>query len=721
MAKKEESNNQILSYHILEDEKNIFDSDKKFKIPLYQREFAWEFTEITALIDDIYDFEGDIYYMGSMIVAEHETYFEIIDGQQRLTAFYLLLNYLSLQDNVNISKIKTNLVYECRDKSKYTLDNIDKIIKNDSKDIDEEMLEENILNGLDIIKQYFKSNNIDIHRFISNLKKVVIFKIHVPEDTDLNRYFEIMNTRGEQLEQQDILKANLMSYLNHNDGEIFAIIWNACKDMSGYVQMHFKYKRVAPRNAIFSRTWNKIPSDDWKKYNVLIDCEQKKENDEDDEIYDKYQSIIDFPYFLLHCLKTYAMKNNITDIQIYLDDKKLLKSFNNVIDSFTDNQKKIFPKNFILHLLKSRFLFDKYFIKRRHENPDDDGVWSLQEIKENNGKKQPINTFEDRNVLMLQAALRVSYTSPKNMNWITECLSCLLNDNEDYIQFIENILKESVIKNFLTVSNFRYLGVSTPHVVFNYLDYLLWKEDRRVSFDFEFRNSVEHWYPQNPSENTFPRWSNKYGPIDRFGNLCIIQRNINARFSNKTPESKIQDHEKVINKGSLKLRNMRDSTVETENLRAHKNWMINKCKSHENEMLGKLFEACKNYKIFSKIVCDILTASKEHNFQKYIHKDFSDYTITKLDYRDGVFIYFSTNYDHSAFQIGFWNDKKNNHKELPDILQKLDFPDYFEKGYIENNDKWIYIDFTFKDIISENIIEDIKKLLLSLKISKGKN
>ena len=35
----------------------------------------------------------------------------------------------------------------------------------------------------------------------------------MPENTDLNRYFEIMNTRGEQLEQHDILKATLMSYL----------------------------------------------------------------------------------------------------------------------------------------------------------------------------------------------------------------------------------------------------------------------------------------------------------------------------------------------------------------------------------------------------------------------------------------------------------------------------------------------------------------------------
>ena len=44
------------------------------------------------------------------------------------------------------------------------------------------------------------------------------------------------------------------------------------------------------------------------------------------------------------------------------------------------------------------------------------------------------------------------------------------------------------------------MGVNTPHIVFNYLDYLLWKAnvEKYNDFSFEFRNSVEHWYPQTP-------------------------------------------------------------------------------------------------------------------------------------------------------------------------------------------------------------------------------
>lgn len=41
--------------------------------------------------------------------------------------------------------------------------------------------------------------------------KVTVVRASLPPTTDLNRYFEIMNTRGQQLLQVDIVKARLMS------------------------------------------------------------------------------------------------------------------------------------------------------------------------------------------------------------------------------------------------------------------------------------------------------------------------------------------------------------------------------------------------------------------------------------------------------------------------------------------------------------------------------
>ena len=55
---------------------------------------------------------------------------------------------------------------------------------------------------------------------------------------DLNHYFEVMNSRGEQLEKHEIVKAKLSEQLIGDDVamEKFCRIWEACSDMCFYIQ-----------------------------------------------------------------------------------------------------------------------------------------------------------------------------------------------------------------------------------------------------------------------------------------------------------------------------------------------------------------------------------------------------------------------------------------------------------------------------------------------------
>ena len=84
------------------DKKTIFDTNAHYVIPRYQRAYAWEDKEIVQLIDDI-DGIGlsENYYLGSLVVSKvkdkSETY-EVVDGQQRLTTLYILLQYLASID-----------------------------------------------------------------------------------------------------------------------------------------------------------------------------------------------------------------------------------------------------------------------------------------------------------------------------------------------------------------------------------------------------------------------------------------------------------------------------------------------------------------------------------------------------------------------------------------------------------------------------------------------
>ena len=194
---------------------------------------------------------------------------------------------------------------------------------------------------------------------------------------------------------------------------------------------------------------------------------------------------------------------------------------------------------------------------------------------------------------MIQSALRVSYISPKVMHWITELLIWLSEDECKHIdkfhEIAEKFAKEAVNDNFFNVceDGIFAMGTNTPHIVFNYLDYLLWDKNRKKynDFIFEFRNSVEHWYPQNPSEGTFEQWKDN---VNRFGNLCIIQRNINSKFSNMSPEAKKSTFSEMISKGSIKLRIMSEVTEKNDNKTASLYWKETMYEKHEKEMLKYL-------------------------------------------------------------------------------------------------------------------------------------
>lgn len=637
----------VTELHIIgENNNNIFDTDMEYIIPLYQRAYAWEDKQLTQLVEDIEDMAEDTnYYIGSLIVSKKSGKYEVVDGQQRLTSLYLLLNCLGV-------KTKPTLTFACREKSNYTLRNIEELLLENRSKLDMDRIEPGIQRGIKILSHELRRADFDKELFLKKLSKVVVYRIEVPENTDLNRYFEIMNTRGEQLEQHDILKANLMSYLN-DDAEkgLFAKIWDACSDMSGYVQMHFVSKNNVVRESIFGSEWNSLPSNNWQKYKKVIKGESQEtigyrigniidknfkiEDDEgyvDNDIRARFESVIEFPYFLLHTLKVYISLYEITHekaelkiVDELLDDKKLLDAFNRVVSygvsvngKITDNKEQ-FTRRFIVCLLRTRFLFDKYIIKREYANDSADGEWSLKSlyVSRQQSKKKAYyrnskftktgeNDWRTKTNIMMQSALRVSYTSPKVMHWITRLLVWLSESNCKHLknnditcfdEISENIAIDAVKENFFDVcedGNYA-MGVNTPHIVFNYLDYLLWYYDRNnkkkySDFVFEFRNSVEHWYPQNPSEGTFEPWRDG---VDQFGNLCIIQRNVNSKFSNMSPEAKKSTFKDMIAKGSIKLRIMSELTEKSGEKVASLYWKETVYKSHEDEMIRYLKEACQ--------------------------------------------------------------------------------------------------------------------------------
>jgi uncharacterized protein with ParB-like and HNH nuclease domain len=106
-----------------------------FYIPAYQRGYKWTPKEVVDLLNDINEFQpkpiGDTnektwYCLQPIVVKKRdEQHFEVIDGQQRLTTIFLILNYLNL-DYIESRRISLfELDYETRTNTKQFLNELE--------------------------------------------------------------------------------------------------------------------------------------------------------------------------------------------------------------------------------------------------------------------------------------------------------------------------------------------------------------------------------------------------------------------------------------------------------------------------------------------------------------------------------------------------------------------------------------------------------------------
>lgn len=404
-------------------------------------------------INDYSKEKNQNYYIGTLVVFEKERgEFETIDGQQRLTTLSILLSVLKNEFNMDIS-FKHLLSYESREISTKTLEYIYKGEISDKENINSFM--EDAFKNLKNILSKQVENTKDFTNYLLN--NVIVLRVEVPKDTDLNHYFEIMNNRGEQLEKHEVLKANMLSQLDYNERKIFNIIWEACSDMNRYIQYGFT---PSQRDEIFGINWNcfKVESfEDFEEIFEKIFIEEEKyldidtilndfnkqdiEKNENEEKPDRFLSTINFQNFLLHVYKI------TKDIKIPLDDKKLLE--------LIEYKDKEFVKSFCVNILKIRFLFDSYVIKRAFLQAQDE--WSLKKAykykdknKNNKHSLQYKNSFEDENInkqiLMILSMFHVSNPSQNYKYWLNGVLNILYKnidiDGEEYLKKLENLAKK---------------------------------------------------------------------------------------------------------------------------------------------------------------------------------------------------------------------------------------------------------------------------------------
>ena len=496
-----------------------------YKIPIYQRNYAWEREEISALIKDVYDsLEKSVYYIGTLVTYkrdDNENIFEVIDGQQRLTTIYIILKALGIET------IPNRLTYSARKVSAATIEKMPNF--GDEKD-------DYIFNGFsyakDALKEIVGDNKADMNAFKDYfLNKVHIIHYRVPKDVDLNHYFEVMNSRGEQLEKHEIVKAKLSEQLIGDEEAIekFSRIWEACSDMSFYIQ-----QKLPDMTSVFGNTmddfviesFDEFPSSNvglssslgMKTISKLLNSPIKKTDKGDDvDNNDQFQPIIDFPNFLLIVLKITRLwnENDFNPLSFTLDDKELIKEFEKV------NLTPEFVKDFAYNLLLAKYYLDNYII--HHTNGEDRAIenpWKLQCYYKNGNKAAYLkdlyedNKVRQNEVIQLLSMFEVAFTPKQRKNYLFYCLFHLFKDWDlnNYVEFLRKLADKYFFDVYLDASKLNDTNQPKPNsfdetildgaelnveledadrdfdriypvgscniplYVFNYTDYKLWKK-----------------------------------------------------------------------------------------------------------------------------------------------------------------------------------------------------------------------------------------------------
>jgi len=435
-----------------------------YEVPIYQRNYAWGIDEITALVQDVYDAycaRKDVYFIGTLVTFHKgKRVYEVIDGQQRLTTIYLVLKALGISP-------QNELTFRSREKSSTTIQEIDRLDSGGLVRIDQD-----IANGftsarkaLELVPQ---KSRTEFEQYFQQRVHIIFYV--VPKDVDLNHYFEVMNSRGEQLEQHEVVKAALLGKLGSKvDRARFGRIWECCSQMDGYIQQKYS-DGVAEaifgngRNEFLPAAFDDLPAGDadgdfgGKSIRELLHGgEVSGARDAQGRATVRFQPIIDFPNFLLIVLKLTRMGDTGFDPAGFaLDDKEIIRQFDDALSACTGSgcSQEDFVKEFAYNLLLSRFFLDNYIV---HHTLDEDQLgdnpWKLQcwgrHDERRRKREYPMNLFGDTDEQgvceQLLSMFEVSFTARQRKNYLLYCMLWLRghkdNPRAGYPEFLAGLAR----------------------------------------------------------------------------------------------------------------------------------------------------------------------------------------------------------------------------------------------------------------------------------------
>lgn len=267
----------------------IFSDDYVFKIPGYQRPYAWTPEQAGELFDDLRGFilegggtveEMAPYFLGSIVLIKSESSpdADVVDGQQRLTTLTILLAAIRASVEDKFASEVTPLIYErgsairgTKDRFRLTLrdrdadffqdyvqreDGFDSLLNlNDSLSDSQSNMRANaklFSRKLDGIEQV---DRVRLAQFI--VTRCFLVVVATPDLDSAYRIFSVLNSRGLDLSATDILKAQIIGKIQEDRKDVYTQKWEDAEedlsrdtfgDLFGHIRMI--YRKSKPKGTL---------------------------------------------------------------------------------------------------------------------------------------------------------------------------------------------------------------------------------------------------------------------------------------------------------------------------------------------------------------------------------------------------------------------------------------------------------------------------------------
>lgn len=518
------------------DQKSIYAllSDRKadYIIPDYQRPYAWDEDSCQTLWDDIFSFAipdndatkfdgNDEYFLGSIVTFENDKkQQEVIDGQQRLTTFMLLLRafydrFTKMQDqgSKDFSERIASCIWKTDEMGKPDKDHlkIDSVVATDK---DKEEFLSILRTGIVTDSQTSRyANNFrfflkKVDEFINSfptfaknlpariLNNCILMPIEAESQDTALRIFSTLNDRGLPLSDSDIFKAQFYQYYkqkSEDDRDEFIKDW---KKLEETCEKIFHPITGTPMDDLFTR------------YMYFIRA--KRDNNKSSTTESLRRFYERDKYSVLKQDDTFENLKDLAQFWEDITDQNRERFSEDVL-------KKLFILNYAPNSMWNYFI-SVYYLANRTE----DGKLGDEDFK----------MFLDRTIAFIWGyAIMHPGVNALRTPIFAEMLN-IVNLNE--VTFSDFKFDKEQTRSAILIYDFKNGRPITKSMLA--LRMMLNKEQSYPKLSQQF--DIEHIYPRKRQENEKGLSNNRQ--IDLLGNKSLLEKRVNIRASDYRFEDKIK-------------------------------------------------------------------------------------------------------------------------------------------------------------------------------------